>query len=124
MLNRLSPAGLLLLIADAVASIAVSVNRGLSNLLPVSRRLPSPALVVVEFVDLLKGHVLGLVDEEVHEEHRDPSETAPDPEHVGLSGVEGAGEVWSDEGQEPIEEPVSCGSLRVWSAFDIPLVET
>ena len=114
MLNRLSPAGLLLLIADAVASIAVSVNRGLSNLLPVSRRLPSPALVIVEFVDLLKGHVLGLVDEEVHEEHRDPSETAPDPEHVGLSGVEGAGEVRSDEGQEPVEEPVGCGSLRDW----------
>ena len=107
-----------------MASIAVSVNRGLSNLLPVSRRLPSPALVVVEFVDLLEGHVLGLVDEEVHEEHRNPSETTPDPEHIGLSGVEGAGEVWSDEGQEPIEEPVSCGSLRVRSAFDIPLVDT
>ena len=112
MLNRLSPARLLFLVAEAVASVAVSGNGSLSNLMPVPRRLPGPALVVVKLVNLLKGHILGLVDEEVHEEHRDPSETTPDPEHIGLSGVEGAGEVGSDERQEPVEEPVGGGSLR------------
>ena len=111
MLNRLSPARLLLLIAEAVASVAVSGNGSLSNLLPVPRRFPGPALVVVELVDLLKGHILGLIDEEVHEEDRDPSETAPDPEDVGLGGVEGAGEVRSDEGKKPVEEPVCGGGL-------------
>ena len=112
MLNRLIPARLLLLIAEAVASVAVSGNGSLSNLLPVSRRLPRPALVVVQLVDLLKRHILGLVDEEVHEKHRDPGETAPDPEHVGLRRVESAGEVGGDEGEEPVEEPVGGGSLR------------
>jgi len=111
MLNRLSPTRLLLLIAEAIASIAVSSNRSLSNLLPVPRRLPSPALVIVELVDLLKGHVFGLVNEEVHEEDRDPGETAPDPEYIGLGRVESAGEVRCDEGQEPVEEPVGGGGL-------------
>ena len=97
MLNRLSPARLLLLITEAVASFALSGNGSLSDLLSVPRRLPRPALVVIELVDLLKGHILGLVDEEVHEEDRDPGETTPDPEHVGLSGVESASEVGGNE---------------------------
>ena len=111
MLNRLSPARLLLLIGEIVGSVAVSGNGSLSNLLPVSRRLPRLALVVVKLVDLLKSHVLGLVDGEVHEEHRDPGETTPDPEHVILSGIKSADKVRSDVRQEPVEEPVGGGGL-------------
>jgi len=98
MLDRLSPAGLLLLIANAVASFAVSGNGCLPDLLSVSGGLPGSALVVVELVDLLKGHILGLVDEEVHKEDRDPGETTPDPEYIGLCRVESTGQVGGDEG--------------------------
>lgn len=115
MLNRLRPTRLLLLITKAMPPITMRSNRSLSNLLPVPRRFPSPALVIVQLVDLLKRHVLGLVDEEVHEEDCDPGETAPDPEDVGLGGIEGAGEVGGDEGEEPVEEPVGGGGLRVVS---------
>lgn len=111
MLNRLRPTRLLLLIPKAVAPITMRSNRSLPNLLPVPRRFPSPALIVVQLVDLLKRHVLGLVDEEVHEERRDPGETAPDPEYVGLGWVESAGEVGGDEGEEPVEEPVGGSGL-------------
>lgn len=114
MLNRLRPTTLLLLITKAIPPLTVRSNGSLPNLLPVPRRLPSPALVIVQLVDLLQRHVLGLVDEEVHEKHRDPRETAPDPEDVGLRWVEGAGEVGRDEGEEPVEEPVGCGGLRAW----------
>jgi hypothetical protein len=113
MLNRLSSTRLLLLIAKAVTPIAVRSNRSLPNLLPVARRFPSSALVVVQLVDLLERHVLGLVDEEVHKEDRNPGETAPDPEDVGLRRIESAGEVGGDEGEEPVEEPVGGGGLRV-----------
>ena len=99
-------------------------HRSLPNLLPVPRRFPSPALVVVQLVDLLERHILRLVDEEVHEKHRDPRETAPDPEDVGLRRVEGAGEVGRDEGEEPVEEPVGGGGLRVESVCFARLAAT
>lgn len=103
MLNRLGSAGLLLLIAEAIAPLAVSRDRCLSDLLSVTGRLPGSALVVIELVDLFESHVLGLVDEEINEDGRNPGETAPDPKHVGLSGVKSAGEIRSDERQEPVE---------------------
>ena len=116
MLNRLRPTSLLLLITtETTPPLTMRRNRSLSNLLPVPRRFPRPVLVVVQLVDLLKRHILRLVDEEVHEKHRDPCETAPDPEDVGLRWVESAGEVGGDEGEEPVEEPVGGGGLRVVS---------
>lgn len=108
MLDRLRSVGLLLLVAVAVAPVAVSGDGSLSDLLPVAGRLPGSALVVVKLVDLLKSHVLGLVDEEPNEEHGDPSETTPDPEDVRLGRIESGSEVGSDERQEPVEKPV-CG---------------
>lgn len=38
----------------------------------------------VKLADLLKGEILGLVDEEVNENQRYPTEAAPDPEDVRL----------------------------------------
>ena len=99
MLNRLSSGSLLLLlITNAVASLAVSGDRCPSDLLPVLGRLPSLALVVVKLVDLFEGHVLGLVDHEPNENCCDPGEAAPDPEHIGLCWVQSAGKVRCDEG--------------------------
>ena len=112
MLDRLGPDGLLFLVAFAVAPLAVGGDGSLPDLLPVLGRLPGLALVVVELVDLLEGHVLGLVDEEPNEEDGDPGEAAPDPEDVGLGGVEGGGKVRGDEGQQPVEEPVGSGGHR------------
>lgn len=110
MLDGLSTAGLLLLIANATASLVVRGDRSLPNLASVVWRLPSLALVVVELVDLFKGHVLGLVDKEPDEHQRDPSEASPDPEDVRLSRVKRVGQVWRDERQQPVEEPIcSCG---------------
>ncbi|KAI3478538.1 hypothetical protein L1887_59520 [Cichorium endivia] len=62
----------------------------LADLLPVLGRLPGLALVVVEVVDLLKGHVLGLIDEEPDEDDGNPGKAAPDPEDVGLRRVKSA----------------------------------
>lgn len=97
-LNGLSPGRLLLLlITDAVTSLAVSGDRCSPDLLPVFRRLPSLALVIVELVDLFEGHVLGLVDHEPNENCCNPGEAAPDPEYIGLRRVQSAGQVGSDE---------------------------
>lgn len=96
-LNRLSPIGLLLLLADTVSSLAVSGNRSLPNLLPVLGRLPGLTLVVVQLIDLLESHVFGLVNEEVDKEHCDPSEAAPNPEDVGLSRSQSTSKVWRDK---------------------------
>lgn len=119
MLNRLSAARLFLLIADAAASFVVRSDRLSPNLLPVVWRLPRLALVVVELVDLLKSHILGLVNEEPDEEYRDPGEGAPDPEDVGLRRVKSVGKVRCDERQEPVEEPVCGGSHRQTLGADL-----
>jgi len=120
MLDRLCPVRLIILlflVANAVSPLAVSGDGRLSDLLPVTGRFPGSALIVVKLVDLLESHILCLVDEEPNEENRNPGETTPNPEDIGLCGIQSRGEVWSDERQKPVKEPVRrCRETKTFGA--------
>ena len=111
MLDRLGPHGLLLLLTNAISTLAVCSDRCLPDLLPVLGRLPGLALVVVQVVDLLQRHVLGLIDHEPYKHDGDPGEAAPNPEDVRLSRLESVDEVGCDKRQQPVEEPVGGSGL-------------
>ena len=69
--------------------------------------------ITVELAHFLQSEVLGLVDHEVDEGYSDPAESTPDPEDVGSEvGVLRASQIWCDESQQPVEEPIRGGGQR------------
>lgn len=67
------------------------------------------AVLTVKLVDLLKGEIFGLVDEEIDKHHGNPAEATPDPEDVGFQiGVAWpiSDHVRGDKCEGPIQEPI------------------
>ena len=62
-------------------------------------------------VDLLEGEALGLWDEEVGKEERSAAEGAPHEEDLGAKvglSLLSTNEVWSDDSNDTVPEPVGC----------------
>ena len=69
----------------------------------------------IQFVDLLKGKALCLVDHKVHEGDTDEAAAEPDEEDLGLQVCVAGSEVHEIGGRvdnRPVEEPVRCGGHR------------
>lgn len=90
--------------------VMVLINRVCAQLVPVAKTSPGSGLIFIELIDFLKGQSLGLINHGVHKHQRNPAETTPDPENIRLGWIKRSSEVWRDERQKPIEEPIGrCG---------------
>lgn len=70
-------------------------------------RLPGLDVQDIHGVDFFESTALGLIDKEEDDQH---GHKAAAGEDVAVVEVDGAGDEWSEKGDEEVPSPVGCGS--------------